>query len=200
MWRFASFLIVVLVALGCDRPDRAPNFELIAGRDDGIAPYTRPLLYRMQVPSSWERCEVDGSLVDSRLPICEFVIEEGATLYIHNFPGSGPIPPGAQVARWKRQFDHLDVAVTTVTPQAFGGFVGLRLEAEGEQEGKNIAVIGWAMEPAPDHRAALSDMGQRGADYTIKVVGPPDLVEMWREKLIAVAHTFELIEEIPSLL
>ena len=55
----------------------------------------------------------------------------------------------AQIMRWKRQFEQLDPATTSVKPQAFSGFVGYLFEGTGILSGETKTVLGWAMELGP---------------------------------------------------
>lgn len=210
MVNIGYFLLLLGLLTACSEPSDLQTpmvLYQIAGRDEGESPYDRPVIYRIRVPEGWQHRPApdESSIFDSRLPLAEFVIEEELIVSIHNFPissGRSTIPPEAQVARWKRQFDRLEVEATEVFPESFGGFVGLLLEAQGEIGGERKAFLAWAMRLAGEHASALSSVeGNKGCqmrgDYTLKVSGPQLLLDKYRDQLIAVAHTFELIEEIP---
>lgn len=169
-------------------------------------------VYRVRVPTDWKRRDPPDleSIVDTKKALCEFSIQgTSIRIAIHNFP-SQHIPPIAQVNRWKRQFSSLDHANSTIEPQSFGGFSGLLFEGTGLMENKSTTIMGWAMQLAPEHSSVLSlpigksppldnplYLKQMRADYTIKIVGTAQDMLEYRSKLIAFAHTFELIFGIP---
>lgn len=160
------------------------------------------------------------SIADSTLPNCTFLIHEhgqSIRITVHSFPSDAlenRIPPNAQVARWKRQFTEIDPISITVVPKAYGGFAGLLFEASGQLkdllfEGSG-AVYAWSMQLDPHHYQILSYLSttqqkrqlylQMRADYTIKAVGPVDLMEKNHEEISNFAHSFELIQPIPEAL
>lgn len=221
-----SFILFMLLVISCVSCDDLPNppissFQEISGRDEGKqinSDYLRSMVYRSKVPLAWHRSDPqqNASIADTTKPLCEFAIEEGSEIVritIHNFPTiitEERIPPGAQVARWKRQFTELDVTTVAVTPQSYGGFAGLFFEGTGMLGGENKTVMAWAMQLAPGHYSTLSYLAntcdsvqerehlkQVRSDYTIKAVGPKTLMEKHRHSLIAFARSFELIDEIP---
>ncbi len=112
-----SFLCLILL-IGCNpnSPSSRPlsAWQLIPARDEGESTH-RLMIYRALAPSSWIRQDPqpDESIADTTKSVCEFYIrEEGQSirLTIHTFPLIQPhsrIPPQAQIARWKRQFEEM---------------------------------------------------------------------------------------------
>lgn len=184
----------------------------INGRDNGDVTLSRPAIYRVRAPKEWIRHDppAEESLIDTKKALCEFTIPNstGAVrITIHNFPSENidsRIPPGAQVARWKRQFTSLDASTVSIIPQAHGGFSGLLFEGTGTIANEEVSVMGWAMQLAPTHYHSVSSLmndntiQQTRADYTIKISGPRTLVAQHRKDIIAFARSFELIQELPA--
>lgn len=211
-----SFLVVIILLLLCvscqsiDSPPPLTNWQLIAGREDNVST-ERPLLYRASVPLHWLRQDPPDStsLIDTTKSVCEFYIQEGnqkIRLTIHTFPFTQTltrIPPQAQIARWKKQFEELDPLTTHVHLDSHGGFSGLYFEGEGLIQNQPTQVIGWSMQLASSYERQLSlekypfDRYKR-ADYTIKASGPPSFMKQHRSALIAFARSFELIDELSS--
>lgn len=184
-------------------------WQEIRGRDNG--PNTeRVVIYRAKAPSNWIAVDSQtNSITDTTLPIGEWHIKENSDqirITLHNFPTdqlSQRIAPIAQVERWQQQFDSLDPVQTTISPSSHGGFAGLYIEATGTLKGEPQSLLGWSMQLATQHyqQLSLTDSPaekQRRADYTIKVLGPPDLMQKHRKAIIAFSNSFELIEEIPT--
>lgn len=226
---FRIFILIFSTLSSCNSSSSSvasSYWQLIAGRDEGntvsihggmdvrLAPpstYERPFIYRVLVPTNWIRQDPSPteSIADTTRSICEFYILESdqvIRLTVHNFPihGTHPrIPPQAQIARWKQQFDELDLLNTTVVAEGQGGFNGLRFEGQGVLHGQPTTVIGWSMQLASGYERQLSfekehlDRYKR-ADYTIKASGPPLLIDKHRADILAFAHHFELIDELPS--
>lgn len=162
--RWIAYLALMLLVACSDSPSSL-RWEEIQDR-------TGASLYQVAVPIDWKRIDPTGPIDDSRVPNVTFKFEE-VTLVVHTF--AHQIPPEAQVERWTRQ-----VAGGKITSAAFGGFVGLRFEAEG--------VIAWAMElPSPNR---LTNVGV----YTIKATGD---VTSHRQAIDRFARSFGLIQEIP---
>lgn len=144
----------------------------------------------------WKKIPSDGSLLDTKLPIGEYTLEEGSIrITLHNFPSrtiEDRIPPGAQIARWKKQFPFIE---ESSVPQSFSGYVGFLFEANDN----NTAVMGWIMQLGPEQYSRLSfpDFPEElRSDVTIKAQGPTHLIQKHRQKIIAFARSFELIQEI----
>lgn len=181
------FISVLLLAclVSCGAPDLpTAGYQDIPGRDQ------KPL-YRIKVPFGWKRKAIDGPLEDTTKPLCEFLIEGAVRATIHNFPNI-KVPPQAQITRWKKQFSSLDPQGALITPQAFSGYVGLKFEGSGLIEGKKTFIMGWSMQIAPEFYSFVQ--GQLGSDVTIKVVGPKELIETYREEIERFARSFELID------
>lgn len=209
-----SSLIFTLVALflgGCQSDSSPPtaSWQEIQGREqesNGI----RTALYRMHIPYNWIRRDPlpTASLADTTLSLCDFFIleeEEKIRIAIHNFPFQAPedrIPPTAQIARWKRQFDVLFNEASSVIPQAFSGYSGLLFVGAGKKNNTDEMVLAWSLQLAPEHDQSLSLEKplekQLRADVTIKASGPQKLMEKYRDEIISSARSFELIEEIPA--
>jgi hypothetical protein len=187
--------------------------EEICCRDGGG--FARCPTYRVRVPRHWVRHDPapDESIADTRKNLCSFTIEDvdgSIQITIHNFPSESldaRIPPVAQLTRWQRQFSRPQSH--QVTPQAFGGFAGLRLEMTGymDNQPSEVMMLAWAMQMAHEHYNQLMwgkdqqdehRLSQMRADYTIKAVGPIALMQRHKKALVRMARRFELIEEIPS--
>lgn len=210
----SSFLLII----GCSTPPMETSFysvQLIKGRDLGIVSFKRSEIYRAKVPLNWERIDPQDadSLFDTKKSLCEFVIREATgdvKITIHNFPSeqlSERIPPNAQLMRWKSQFSSLELRYLSIVPQSFSGFSGFLFSGAGILQGELTMMLAWIMQIAPEHYLTLSlsniekltvdEMRQMRADFTIKAVGPKKLVEKNKEAIVAFAHSFELIQEIP---
>lgn len=209
---FIVFIFLFISLPSCSSNDSAYknlSIEEIAGRN------TDQPIYRAKVPRYWIKKEFpkNESLEDTMKPICEFYIkddQESIRISIHNFPSNKieeRIPPNAQVARWKSQFEKLDPLSITVIPQAFGGFAGLFFEGTGVLNGQEASMMGWSMQLSIEHYqnlcyAALPctkhDLKQMRSDYTIKAVGTDRLVKKHKNEIVAFARSFELIHEIPT--
>lgn len=191
-------LLLLSLLCSCQTPETnaSVSWQEIKGRNPEILVST----YRAQVPLSWSRIDPDPtlSLADTRLPLCRFFIEEElgkVEITIHNFPSEAierRIPPQAQVERWRQQL--LPSSIVEVEPCAHGGFSGLQLRAE--------TAIAWAMQLAPEHYRALQRLedplyAEMRADYTVKAIGPQDLLQKYSSQIEAFARSFELIKEIP---
>ena len=208
-----TFILLFLNLIGCSRSSTTPttaSWQSIPGRDHGHS-IERPLLYRALVPANWIRHDPPetDSIADTTKANCEFMIREDGSeikLTVHTFPYAQEeerVPPQAQIARWKRQLEDLDLLSVQIAPDSHGGFSGLYFEGQGKLQGKTASVIGWSMRLAPGYDRQLI-MGRlpldedKRADYTIKAVGPPDMILKHRSDIIQFAHSFELIDELPS--
>lgn len=205
-------IAILLTLISCNRtsPPSFLNQHFFKGRDNGQA-LERPLIYRACVPSHWIRQDPleTESIADTTKHICEFYIRENKEfirITIHTFPiikEMMRIPPQAQVNRWKEQFEELDLVATQTTPYAHGGFSGLFFKGRGILQGNTIEVLGWSMQLASVYDRQLSQGrkpldGNKRADYTIKASGSPHLMVKYRSEILAFAHSFELIDELPS--
>lgn len=204
MLRLSITIFLLAACQTADRPQGHIFRTEICGRDDGISLNREPI-YRIAAPYDWERLDPSSteSTSDTTTPLCEFLIIEGADqirIAIHNFPSDsfeGRIPPQAQIMRWQNQFDPIDSASLTITPQSFSGYSGMLIEASGLQKGKPLTLMAWALQLAPEHYRSLKDKQMR-SDVTIKASGPKFLMRKYREVIFAFARSFELIEEIPT--
>lgn len=208
VYRYLIFMLLALGLCACSSEEGSDDwaYQVIAARDEPPEKERLPL-YRLRSPQSWIRSEPEGSIADTRKPLTEFHIEgpEGRIrITLHNFPAEtmeARIPPAAQIARWKKQFTQLDAATAYTAPQAFSGYAGLLFEGQGVLEGKEQAVMGWALQLGSDHFRNLSHPRhplQMRADVTIKASGPRTMMETYRAVIYKAARSFELIEEIPG--
>lgn len=196
--------------IGCEQSDfTQTTWQHFCCRDHGD-PVERLALYRAKVPVSWTREDSRESVMDSRKPICAFLIGDAhdpVHLTIHTFTFESfeqRIPPAIQVARWKRQFDDLDSSTLIVDQRSYGGFTGLSLQACGRIKDADTAVIGYSMQLAPQHWMALQNEHsdqykhkQMSADYTLKAIGSPASIARWKDEIELFANSFELIDEVP---
>lgn len=212
-----SLLLSLFVTIGCSGNQNTQlsqsEWQDICGRDNGVQLGRTPI-YRANVPSKWIRhTSLNESIADTKKAICEFSIEDQGRqirITIHSFPSQTideRIPPAAQIARWKRQLDPLDLASVNVVPQSHGGFAGFLFEGSGILNNEQTTILGWSMQLAPEHYRHLIPgnntdeanlLRQMRSDYTIKAVGPYDLVAKYKRSIMAFADSFELIQEIPT--
>lgn len=219
MTRFFCILLFLPLFFGCGTKKEPPSRQtvLIQGRDEGSDPKARLWVYRASIPADWiyKGPASASSNSDTRLPIGEFLIQDAGEeilIAIHNFPQENStqrIPPAAQVQRWKGQFTALEHHKSSLLPQSFSGYVGLRFEGTGLFKDRRTTMIGWALQLAPEHFLTLSYprdgldpplLKQMRADVTIKVTGPPQSIEKHKGAIDRFVRTFELIHEIPTSL
>jgi hypothetical protein len=212
-----SLLTLTLLCLGsCSQEDSAKSaYHVVdlAARDDGN-PEVKPIVYRVKTPKHWflQLPASNESIVDTTKAIAHFFIFDGNEkigISVHNFPSDSMeqrIAPFAQITRWKKQFQSLDQASVSLTPQAFGGYHGFLLEATGQMSSSTMTIFGWALQLAPEHYRALSQplapslmqrYRQMRGDVTIKAVGPAQIMAAHRDDIIAFARSFQLIDDIP---
>ncbi len=151
----------------------------------------------------------EDSISDSTRPNCEFYIGETSPIHFtfHTFPTDTfeqRIPPEAQIGRWKRQFDEIDLSTLLIEPRALGGFTGLSFYAEGSLNGKEHSILGFSMQLASLHWRTLQAQNgpsfkqrQMASDYTLKAIGAPESITTYKSEIELFANSFELIEEIP---
>ncbi|MBS4168585.1 hypothetical protein [Parachlamydia sp. AcF125] len=210
------FILLCFFMEGCNTAPSSPPWlaQEINGREEGTPPARFPV-YQAKVPPSWIRKDplFSQSLQDSTLPICEFFIRKDAEeirIAIHSFPAETldrRIAPMAQIVRWKKQFEQLNPLQQHTQSQSWGGFVGLYFEGSGLMKGQQVKMLGWSMQLAREHFLTIqqkdllsseSYFRQAVGDYTIKALGPKELVEQHQEEIEAFAHSFELIRELPE--
>lgn len=166
-------------------------FDTACGRAKECSP-----IYRYERPVGWERLETHPQEIeDTTKPLVAYKKGE-LLLTIHNFPHL-PIPPMAQIERWKRQLPQFE---GTITPTSHGGYTGLLLEGGNETQGLIAAAFSLA-EPCKhqirwEEYFSPNDAADKTADCTIKITGPKNLLEQEREALLSLIHSFELIDEI----
>lgn len=210
--KFVTLLICIFFFVtSCEHHESTETaWQNFCCRDRGN-PAERLPLYRAKVPVHWTRVDDIESVLDSRKPICTFLIGEGDAaiqLSIHTFTYEmfeQRIPPVSQVERWKRQFDELEPTTLIVDQRACGGFTGLSLNVCGLMKQKETAVLGYTMQLAPQHWMALHNdqahdfkQKQMSADYTLKAVGSPSSIARWKDDIELFADSFELIDEVPT--
>lgn len=213
-------LLVVVFSLiaACEQPqdNDAISEQLIAGRHLSEGAVRLPI-YRVAAPTVWrlQAPPGDEAIEDTMQAIAEFFIADDAgeiRITLHNFPAASlesRIPPHTQIARWQRQFLYLDDAATTITPQAFSGFVGLLFDGRGTLASapqaptttQPIRMLAWAMQLATEHWHTLDALQQpideRRSDITIKAVGPEQALARQERRLLAFARSIELLDPLP---
>lgn len=214
---FLSLLICAITAIffqGCssESPVSKPfKWEILNGRKEGE--FTMPI-YRVKVPIDWTRRNdlPPAEANDTTMALAEFFIHDlnhSIKITIHNFPTDNieqRIAPNFQIKRWEGQFQTINPEQINITPQAFSGFSGLFFQGTGLMDHQPTTVLGWSMQIAPSHYQSLLypssekdyQYRQMRSDFTIKVIGPADLVQKHFRSLTSFARSFELIEEIPS--
>ena len=154
-----------LLASSCSQKDQNPStptsLQDVKGRDyEG----KRFNVYRVRVPNHWIRKDSlpEESLSDTTKSLCEFFIvdpEGTIRITLHNFPSDKVeqrIPPAAQIARWKKQFDHLNPEDTSIVPQSFSGYAGLKFKGTGLMNQILTTVIGWSLQLGEESFRELS--------------------------------------------
>lgn len=213
----AVFLLCIFFCRCSSNPSPPPSpsppqtftWQQFCSRDQGN-PTERLTLYRAKVPTHWVRKEPfsKDSISDSTLPNCEFFIGKDPSVYfaLHTFPTDTfeqRIPAEAQIDRWKRQFEEIDLTSIIITPRALGGFIGLSFYASGTLKGQEHAILSYSMQLAQTHWRTLQseDLSfkkrQMASDYTLKAIGSPESLAKYKEEIERFANSFELIEEIP---
>ncbi len=188
-------LLIFIICSACSSPEetKATHYQYVTGRN-------QLAIYRINAPKEWKKIDPDSPPSDTKLPLCEFHIEEpdgSIRITLHNFPSQtidDRIPPGSQIARWKRQFSFID---ENITPQSFSGYVGFLFEGDDG----NTAVMGWIVQLGAEQysRLSLPDFPpELRSDVTIKAQGPTHLIQKHRQKIISFARSFELLQEIPN--
>lgn len=212
MHAITMMILALMILSGCGQTDHSQNtvWQQFCCRDEGT-PSERLALYRAKVPVHWLRQDSEESLVDTTKPICEFFIGEQPDhilLTLHTFPADKferRIPPEAQINRWKRQFDELDLCNLIIEPCSHGGYTGLLFQGQGSFKGKESSMIGYSMQLAPPHWMILHAKEEvsfkerhTAADYTIKAMGSFTAIEKWKTEIECFADSFELIEELST--
>lgn len=205
---YLGLSLSLLTSCSHDHPLDFSTWQQVTGRDDGES-LARPLLYRAKTFSHWIRKDplATESIADTTKAICEFYIRENDQLIrvtVHTFPINNPsarIPPQAQIARWKKQFEELDPLAVHIWEDSHGGFSGLGFEGQGLLKGAQTKVMGCSMRLASCYQRLLSQSPlsvdrQKCADYTIKASGPPELMNKHRADILAFVQSFELIDEL----
>jgi len=193
-------ILILLSSCQSEKVASPSQWHAIVSRDN------QTFVYRAYVPTDWTRQDPDPqtSLEDTKIPVCEFFITQGderIRLTIHLFPYTSydsRVPPKAQIARWKKQFETFDALSSATTPCSHGGFYGLCFEGTGEQNSQPTKVLGWSMQLAQLYDQSLEFQGDalKRADYTIKAVGPPSFMTQKQAQITAFAESFELIDEL----
>lgn len=181
---FGKILLLGLtLLLSCERSEQILHFPntQISGRQDSP-------LYQLYIPPNWQVItpQTTDYQTDTKLPLVE-ISKDSIKIAIHNFPAI-PIPPAAQVNRWKQQIG-ASAYKAEVTPQAWGGFEGLEFTAPG--------VRAWAMELAYEHERSLlwdDTQTEKKAPYTIKITGNEEDLRAEEDEILRIVQSFELIE------
>lgn len=203
------FCLCFLIACNSSQNSKPTTLHKIPARnlEDSLQ---RPLIYHVTAPSSWSYREIPAneSIFDTKKANGEFYIfheSDKIRLTIHTFPyrnSSERIPPQAQISRWKKQFEFLDPFSLLIQPESRGGFGGLYFEGQGKMNKEEVKVMAWAMQLANLYdrqlQLGLDPLDQwKRADYTIKAMGKPELLDQFRDEIIRFAHHFEFIQELP---
>jgi hypothetical protein len=203
---FIIFFTIFLASCNHPTPKKNMPWQTLQARNTENS-LLRPSIYRIQTPHHWtqKNPKENESIQDTQLPIAEFFINdtEKIRITIHTFPittTTPSIPSLAQVQRWKNQFESLDLLSTTISKISQGGFYGLLFEGQGITDGKRTSVLAWSMQLASFYSHALDKENNewnsyKKADYTIKAIGPTELMQKHRDAIIQFAHSFEMIEE-----
>lgn len=139
-------------------------------------------LYQASIPEHWPEPLVQET-DDSTKPSIFFALD-GVELSVHLF--SHPIPPQAQVDRWKKKH-HLSFLETTIEPSSHSGFFGLILLSP--------TWLGAAFQL--DARLSSSVSHPKASfDWTITAHGDPEALEKECASILSFIHSFELIEEL----
>jgi hypothetical protein len=147
------------------------TFTWLSGLESVISGREGAPIYRIEASEGWEQ-EALQPQKDTREPIAAWR-KEGVRLVLHNFPNT-PIPPEAQVERWKRQ-----APADIIEAQAFSGYAGLKYE--------NDQTLAWAL----SWRATPPEENESYSDITFKATGP---IEPFRDEIIEMVRSFERIE------
>lgn len=193
---FASCVIILFSLTSCGPSPQMPSthWEKLSDRTG------RPL-YQVSVPNEWEKIDLSSSanlLTDTTLAIASWKVGD-IKITVHTFPASSMeerIASQVQIARWLKQLKGLDEASIHVVPVGHGGYLGLEMEAYGENEG----TIARSMQLAPEHFLNLASHfpsdNHIKADFTIKATGPKESIASQRENILLFAQSFEMIDEI----
>lgn len=195
-------LLLLVFLAACDSVPKEPySWKSFEGRLSGVP------IYRAKIPLDWKIVLPEGNeyFYDTKLPICTLEVDD-LLITIHNFPSNRleeRIPPFLQTERWQKQFDSIEPHSLIIQPVAYAGFSGLCFEATGVIKGQKKAVIAYVMQIAKEHYGKLSlnlknelKHKQMRSDYTIKIVGSPENVQLRKDEIVTFAESFELIEEI----
>lgn len=209
---FNLFIVFSFLLCSCSDNNQKTLIPMqeIKGRDYNGSRFG---VYRARVPPAWIRKDSlpEESLIETTKPIGEFLISnnhEIIRITIHNFQTDNldqRIPPAAQIARWQRQFEVLIAEESSILPQAFSGYSGLKFKGVGILNKNDSMVLGWSLQLNKEHYRTLSQSSEdkplfreMRADITIKAVGPKEFMEANEEEIVRFARSFELIQEIPS--
>jgi hypothetical protein len=186
------FILVLFTGCSSQEDTKHTNYQQVKGRNQEIS-------YQINAPKDWKKIDPETPPLDTKLPICEFYIEdpEGSIrITVHNFPSKSledRIPPLSQIARWKKQ---LNMQSENITPQSFSGYVGYLFEGDDGE----TAMMGWIMQLGPQQysRLTFQDIpAEWRSDVTIKAQGPLSLMQKNRHNITRFARSFELVQEIP---
>lgn len=211
MNRLLIFICLLLTACSSQPTDKYSeqegSWQEFSARDNDLT-FARPLIYRAFVPVHWTKFEAhqQDSIKDTTKPICEFRIqdsEDEICITIHTFPfqdATTRIPNSAQIDRWKNQLEALDTVLTQISYDSHAGFFGMKLEAQNQV----CKVLAWSMQLASEHEKQIRLSSQSDsyklADYTIKAIGTPFLIEKHQADIQRFANSFEFIDELQTVL
>lgn len=202
MFRYTPLALFIFLFSSCEnKSDQQLKIIEVKGRSDIAQLSPKVETYRMMVPEGWE-IQLPGEedpLLDTTKPLLTLHSQD-VTIVFHNFPAEHleqRVPPMAQVARWKKQFDSISELSVQIHPFSVAGFTGFQFEAVGVQKNTPVKVIAWSMQLTPELFQRLpGHASQQKGDWTLKAVGPPDQVEWIQEDLTRLASSIELVEGI----
>ncbi|CDZ81787.1 hypothetical protein BN1013_02323 [Candidatus Rubidus massiliensis] len=194
-------LLLLLASCQPSTTSKIP-YQYLNSRDNSLPP-----LYRAKVPDHWMAIPVSDNYIDTTKPIAQWEIKENdqtILVTVHNFPGEEQkkVPLLSQVDRWKHQFSSLEEDCVDIQRQAFSGFYGYSICAQGVCKGIDQCTLGWALRLGQNHTHNLlysvnyPTYLQLTADVTIKAVGPKNLVHNYKSEIEQFAKSFELIDPI----
>lgn len=187
-----GWIIFLGLWMGC-QSEPLPQVEtvFIKGR------FSSAPIYQVKVPLDWAITYPKSSqdLKDTTLPLLTLQIDGQITITFHNFPSQRieeRILPEAQVARWKKQIQIKQSDLSSYSIEGFGGF---RLEASGIRDGKEEAVIAYAMQLTPQLYKLIDSIDKR-SDWTVKAIGKPSAILTYRQKIDEFVESLEWVDPV----
>lgn len=176
--RIITLITYILLLTSCSSSDDFSIKKITLKDRTGRATYS------VTLPDGWTYKE-GLPTTDTTQPNGILVASDGLELTFYTFPQEQRISPEAQVARWQQQTTEEPV----ITPLSFGGYRGLLFETS--------ETVGVALSLPQLHLNVLTDP-QKKADITLKATGTKESILRNSDEIIALTHSFGLIEEIPG--